>query len=39
MDGIRARIKEVGLVPYDSLNPPLMDALATFAAKKSGALA
>jgi S-(hydroxymethyl)glutathione synthase len=39
MDGIRARIKEIGLVPYDCLNPPLMDALATFAAKKSGALA
>ena len=39
MDGIRARINEVGLVPYDCLNPTLMDAIATFAAKKSGALA
>ena len=39
MDGIRARIKEVGLVPYDCLNPTLMDALATFAAKRAGVLA
>lgn len=39
MDGIRARIKEIGLVPYDCLNPTLMDALATFAAKRSGVLA
>jgi S-(hydroxymethyl)glutathione synthase len=39
MDGIRGRIRDLGLVPYDCLNPPLMDALATFAAKKSGALA
>ncbi|MBL8583931.1 MAG: S-(hydroxymethyl)glutathione synthase [Rhizobiaceae bacterium] len=38
MDGIRARLKELGLEPYDCLNPPLMDYLATFAAKKSGAL-
>lgn len=36
MDGIRARIREVGLEPYDCLSPPLMDALATFAAKKAG---
>jgi S-(hydroxymethyl)glutathione synthase len=39
MDAIRGRIREVGLVPYDCLNPPLMDALATFAARKSGAIA
>jgi S-(hydroxymethyl)glutathione synthase len=38
MDGIRGRLKELGLEPYDCLNPPLMDYLATFAAKKSGAL-
>jgi S-(hydroxymethyl)glutathione synthase len=38
MAGIRARLKELGLEPYDCLNPPLMDALATFAARKSGAL-
>ncbi len=36
MDGIRARFNELGLVPYDCLNPPLMDALATFAAKQAG---
>jgi S-(hydroxymethyl)glutathione synthase len=38
MSGIRAQLKSAGLEPYDCLNPPLMDALATFAAKKSGAL-
>ncbi len=38
MDGIRARLKELGLEPYDCLNPPLMDYIATFAAKASGAL-
>ncbi|MBB5686328.1 S-(hydroxymethyl)glutathione synthase [Sphingobium boeckii] len=35
MDGIRARFKDIGLEPYDCLNPPLMDALATFAAKQN----
>lgn len=38
MDAIRARIREIGLEPYDCLSPPLMDALSTFAAKKSGVL-
>ena len=38
MDGIRGQLKSIGLEPYDALNPTLMDALATFAAKKSGAL-
>ncbi len=38
MDAIRARFVELNLVPYDCLNPTLMDALATFAAKKSGVL-
>ncbi|HWJ72519.1 MAG TPA: S-(hydroxymethyl)glutathione synthase [Kaistia sp.] len=38
MDGIRARIREVGLEPYDCLSPALMDALATFTAKKTGTL-
>ena len=32
MPAIRARLKEVGLEPYDCLSPPLMDALSTFAA-------
>jgi S-(hydroxymethyl)glutathione synthase len=38
MGGIRSRIRELGLEPYDCLSPPLMDALSTFAAKKSGVL-
>jgi S-(hydroxymethyl)glutathione synthase len=36
MGGIRARLKELGLEPYDCLSPPLMDALATHAAKQKG---
>jgi S-(hydroxymethyl)glutathione synthase len=36
MDGIRARLRELGLEPYDCLSPPLMDYLATFAAKQKG---
>jgi S-(hydroxymethyl)glutathione synthase len=39
MDGIRARLRELGLEPYDALSPPLMDAIATHVAKRSGALA
>jgi S-(hydroxymethyl)glutathione synthase len=39
MDGIRARLTELGLTPYDCLSPPLMDALATQAAKLAGTLA
>ena len=39
MDGIRGRLRELGLEPYDCLSPPLMDAIATHVAKKSGALA
>jgi S-(hydroxymethyl)glutathione synthase len=39
MEGIRGRLRELGLEPYDCLSPPLMDAIATHAAKKSGALA
>lgn len=38
MGGIRARLKELGLEPYDSLSPPLMDAIAAHTAKASGAL-
>ena len=30
MDGIRARLREVGPEPYDSLNPALMDYMATW---------
>ena len=39
MEGIRGRLKELGLEPYDALSPPLMDAIATHIAKTSGALA
>lgn len=38
MDAIRARLRELGLEPYDVLSPPLMDAIATHVARKSGAL-
>jgi S-(hydroxymethyl)glutathione synthase len=34
MDGIRARLRELGLTPYDTLSPPLMDAIATHVAKR-----
>ena len=33
MDAVRARLRELGLEPYDCLSPPLMDAIATHAAK------
>jgi len=39
MPAVRARLKEVGLEPYDCLSPPLMDAIATHVAKASGKLA
>jgi S-(hydroxymethyl)glutathione synthase len=38
MGAIRARLKELGLEPYDCLSPPLMDAIATNTAKLSGTL-
>ncbi|WP_210410478.1 S-(hydroxymethyl)glutathione synthase [Oceanicola sp. D3] len=38
MDGIRARLRELGLAPYDCLSPPLMDAIATHVAKANGVL-
>jgi len=38
MGAVRSRLREIGLEPYDCLNPPLMDALATHAAKLSGVL-
>ncbi|WP_331372771.1 S-(hydroxymethyl)glutathione synthase [Sinorhizobium chiapasense] len=38
MDGVRARLRELGLEPYDCLSPALMDYVATWVAKKSGAL-
>lgn len=38
MGAVRARLKELGLEPYDCLSPPLMDAIATHAAKAAGVL-
>ena len=38
MPAIRARLRELGLEPYDSLSPDLMDYIATFTAKASGVL-
>jgi S-(hydroxymethyl)glutathione synthase len=38
MGAVRARLKELGLEPYDCLSPPLMDAIATHTAKAKGAL-
>jgi len=39
MDAIRGRLRELGLEPYDCLNPPLMDAIAAHVAKSRGLLA
>lgn len=36
MEAIRKRLRELHLEPYDCLSPPLMDALATHAAKQKG---
>jgi S-(hydroxymethyl)glutathione synthase len=36
MAQIRARLKELGLEPYDALSPPLMDVIATHVAKQKG---
>ena len=38
MPAIRARLKQLGLEPYDCLSPALMDYIATFVAKASGVL-
>lgn len=35
---VRARLRELGLEPYDCLSPPLMDFIATHVAKASGVL-
>jgi S-(hydroxymethyl)glutathione synthase len=39
MGAIRARLKQLGLEPYDCLSPALMDAIATHVAKQKGVLA
>nr|WP_088634255.1 S-(hydroxymethyl)glutathione synthase [Phaeobacter sp. 22II1-1F12B] len=36
MDGIRGRLRELDLEPYDCLSPPLMDLIATHTAKANG---
>jgi len=38
MGAVRARLKQLGLEPYDCLSPPLMDFIATQVAKASGKL-
>ena len=38
MGAVRGRLVELGLPPYDTLSPVLMDAIATHMAKASGAL-
>ena len=38
MGAVRAQLKTMGLEPYDTLSPQLMDAIATHVAKASGAL-
>jgi S-(hydroxymethyl)glutathione synthase len=39
MGAVRARLKEIGLEPYDCLSPPLMDLIAAHAAKQKGVAA
>lgn len=39
MPAVRARLRELGLEPYDCLSPPLMDLIATHIAKSKGVLA
>jgi S-(hydroxymethyl)glutathione synthase len=38
MGEVRGRLKELGLPPYDTLSPALMDYIAVHNAKASGAL-
>jgi S-(hydroxymethyl)glutathione synthase len=38
MSAVRARLEQLGLEPYDCLSPGLMDYVATYNAKASGAL-
>jgi S-(hydroxymethyl)glutathione synthase len=38
MSAVRARLRELGIEPYDCYSPELMDIVATHAAKASGAL-
>ena len=36
MDGVRSRLRDLALPPYDALSPALMDAIATHVAKAKG---
>jgi S-(hydroxymethyl)glutathione synthase len=36
MGAVRARLKQLGLEPYDCLSPPIMDLIATHTAKAKG---
>jgi S-(hydroxymethyl)glutathione synthase len=38
MDAVRAQLRQLGLEPYDTLSPPLMDFIASQVAKSSGKL-
>lgn len=38
MAAVRARLRELGLEPYDALSPALMDAISTHTAKAAGVL-
>jgi S-(hydroxymethyl)glutathione synthase len=38
MGAVRSHLNEIGLPPYDSLSPPLMDAISTHIAKANGVL-
>ena len=38
MDEVRGKLKSLGLEPYDALSPGLMDAIATWTAKRAGKL-
>ena len=38
MGAVRAQLKSMGLTPYDTLSPALMDAISTHVAKASGVL-
>jgi S-(hydroxymethyl)glutathione synthase len=38
MAGVRSKLKELALEPYDCLNPTLMDAISSWVAKKAGTL-
>jgi S-(hydroxymethyl)glutathione synthase len=38
MKKVRDRLKQLRITPYDSLSPPLMDAIATHVAKQKGTL-